>query len=373
MKQIYLDNAATSFPKPDSVAWALSNAVKNLGNPGRGAHKISLKASDTVYECRETAADFFGAQSENVVFTKNATEALNYAIKGLIKKNSHVLIDSYAHNAALRPLVALANEGFCKYDVCNSGSPIDIINRIKSETSAIIITHASNICSYKCDLEKIGKICREYGLTFIVDASQSAGHYPINIEQMGITALCLPGHKGLFSPMGVGMLISAPGTVYRTILEGGAGINSLDKFMPDDLPERLEAGTIPVPAIAGLLEGIRFVKKIGIEEIRKREVSSAQKAVRLLSELYGIRFYGDTSGSVFSFNIDGIAPSYISNYLAERNICVRSGYHCAPLAHTTVGSIDSGSVRVSYSYFNRENDAEHLRDAVYECINSSKT
>ncbi len=367
---VYLDNAATTCPKPEAVIRAVTDALRNTGgNPGRGSHRLSTAAAELVYDCRTAAAEMFGAAPENVVFTENATHALNCAVKGLAEPGCHILLDNYAHNAVYRPVTALAESGMAEFDVYDaSGEDNEILENIRRklrpESRIVIATHQSNICSHVLPVEKIGKLCAEYGLYFIVDASQSAGHLPIDLAQMHITALCLPGHKGLFGPMGVGLLLSAPDVRFRTILEGGAGINSLDTVMPEELPERLEAGTLPLPAIAGLLAGIRYVRRIGTEEIHLHECTLASELTRRLNALPGVTVYGESIGPVVSFTLDGISPAEIGAHLASRGICVRTGYHCAPLAHRTVGSMENGSVRAGFSWFNRMADVHALADAL---------
>ena len=240
----------------------------------------------------------------------------------------------------------------------------NIHRMLRPDTRIVVVTHQPNICSRVLPLEKIGCLCAEYGLHFIVDASQSAGHLPIDLEKMHITALCMSGHKGLFGPMGVGMLLSAPDVSFRPLLEGGAGIHSLDPAMPAELPERLEAGTLPLPAIAGLLAGIRWVRHIGTEEIHLHECTLAAELIRRLHALPGVTVYGDSIGSVVTFNVNGCSPAETGAHLASRGICVRTGYHCAPLAHRTVGSIENGSVRAGFSWFNKMSDVRVLADAL---------
>lgn len=370
MKTIYLDNAATTYPKPRSVIRAAEEALQKIGgNPGRGSHRLSTAAAETVYECRVAAAKMFGAEPECVVFTMNATHALNFAIKGLAKSGCHILIDNYAHNAAYRPVVSLANAGIAEYDVYDAsgdgGETIsDISKKLRPNTSIVIATHQSNICSHVLPIEEIGHFCAEHGLYFIVDASQSAGHIPIDMKQMNITSLCMPGHKGLYSPMGVGMLISSPDISYQTVIEGGAGIHSLDSVMPEELPEHLEAGTLPLSAIAGLLSGIRFVERIGIDEIHLHECTLTSELCDRLNAIPEVTVYGESLGSVVGFCVNKKSPAEVGAYLSSRGICVRTGYHCAPLAHRTVGSFDGGSVRVGVSYFNTMSDIRAVSDAI---------
>ncbi len=363
MRTVYLDNAATTYPKPPEVVKAVREAMtKYGGNPGRGSHILSNKSGEILYDCRSAIADLFSANAENVSFTMNATQSLNFAIKGLVRNGDHVLIDNFAHNASLRPLLALVNDGICTYDIFDLRSPDSIERLIRSDTRVVIVTHHSNITSNSVSLSLIGEICAIYKLKLIVDVSQSAGHLPISMTDMNITSLCMPGHKGLYAPMGVGVLISSPDAEYRTIIEGGAGINSTDTKMPDSLPERMEAGTLPMPAICGLLKGVEFINKTGIERIHKKECQLSERLVRQLTKIKGIQLYGETRGPVISFNIDGISPSDLGKRLSDNGVCVRTGYHCAPLAHKTVESYENGSVRVSFSYFNRESDVDYFME-----------
>lgn len=370
MKTIYLDNAATTWPKPESVIRAVRDAMRFAGgNPGRGSHRLANAAAELVYDCRSAAAEFFGGDPERVVFTGNATHALNCAIKGLAEPGCHILIDNYAHNAVYRPVRALADAGLAEFDLFDaSGEDDEILENIRRmirpDTRIIVGTHQSNIGSRVLPAEKIGALCAELDLHFILDASQSAGHLPVNLEKMHITALCMPGHKGLFGPMGVGMLLSAPGVRFRTLLEGGAGIHSLDPAMPAELPERLEAGTLPLPAIAGLLAGIRYVRRIGTQEIHRHECALTGELLRRLNDLTDVTVYGGSSGSVVTFNVRGYSPAETGAYLASRGICVRTGYHCAPLAHRTAGSFENGSVRAGFSWFNKMSDVRALADAL---------
>ena len=364
---IYLDNAATTWPKPTSVLTKMRDVMRDMGgNPGRGSHKLASAAEKIVYGCRNEAGRMFGAEPENVVFTLNATHALNLAIKGLAKEGGHILIDNFAHNAAHRPVMALVRDGFCTADVYDAaGSAEETVDSIRQllrpETCMVIAVHQSNICSKNLPIAEIGQYCRSLHIPFVVDGSQSAGHLPIRMDEMGVTALCLPGHKGLMGPMGVGMLISAPQAQFRTILEGGAGIHSLDPEMPVMLPERLEPGTLPLPAIAGLAEGIRWINAYGI--------GAAQEHCCMLAGVFreklpDLTLHGDWNGSVISFTMPGHSPSEIGAYLNANGICVRTGYHCAPLAHRTLGTPENGTVRISFSPMNTIRDVYRLAEVL---------
>ncbi len=368
---VYFDNAATTWKKPRTVTDAVVDAMEKCGNSSRGAHKPALAASEIVYECREALAGMFDASPETVVFTMNATEALNMAIKGLAWRGCHILIDNLCHNAVRRPVIALAEKLDCTYsyyDATLTGDALaqNIESKIQKNTAMLIATHQCNISSDVLSIDLLGRICKAHGIHFVVDGSQSAGHLPISVRGMSITALCLPGHKGLYGPMGVGALISADGVHYDTLIEGGAGISSLDAGMPDELPERLEAGTAPIPAIAGLLAGVRFTERTGVGEIHSQECKLSNRLIQRLSSIPRVELYGDTAGSNVSFNIAGVSPSEVGSYLSERGICVRTGYHCAPVAHRTLGSGQNGSIRVSFSYMNKLSEVERLADILRE-------
>jgi len=374
-RMIYLDNAATTWPKSSFVLKAMTDAMKNSGgNPGRGSHRLALSAAETVYDCRCAASVLFNAKPENVVFTLNATSALNMAIKGLCGEGDHILIDNYAHNAAYRPVMGLVNTARCTmsfYDASGDTDSIidDIEEKIRPETRLLIATHQSNICSRVLPIIEIGNICKKHGIMFVVDASQSAGHIPIDIVKSNISALCVPGHKGLWGPMGVGMLISGDGTEFKTIIEGGAGVQSIDIGMPEELPERLEPGTVPFAAIAGLLAGIRWVRDIGIDEILEHEHMLGAMFLDEAEQMSHLKLYGDSVGTVIGFGLRGRTPAEVGSFLASRGICVRTGYHCAPIAHKTVGSYAEGSVRVSFSYKNKPADVIALTDALWDLEN----
>ncbi len=374
-KLIYFDNAATTWPKPYSVVASMTEAMQKYGgNPGRGSHKLSVAAAETVYDCRLMAAKLFHSTAENVVFTVNATTALNMAIKGLVNKGAHILIDNFAHNASYRPVMSLVNKSGCLtdfYDTTGTTEEIlfDIEKKITAQTSLLVLTHQSNICSHTAPISEIGELCRKHGILFVVDASQSAGHLPIDMQTSKISALCVPGHKGLWGPMGVGMLLAGDGVTFRTILEGGAGILSTDVEMPDDLPERLEAGTVPYPAIAGLLAGMRYVEDSGIEAIREHERELSALFMEEIQKMSHISVFGETDGSVVGFTVRGHSPAEVGAYLSDFGICVRSGYHCAPIAHKTVGTYENGSVRVSFSHRNKEPEVLRLTKALKKLEN----
>ncbi|MGM9680732.1 MAG: aminotransferase class V-fold PLP-dependent enzyme [Eubacteriales bacterium] len=372
----YLDNGATTYPKPESVYEAASRAMRDCGgNPGRGVHPLALASLEAVYETREKIAALFGGSPERVVFTVNATEALNFAMKGLVKPGGHILISEMEHNSVRRPAESLRGQG-CRYDVFSvRGSADDILasirRLIRPETCLIAACHRSNVAPITLPVEKIGALCRERNIRFVVDAAQSAGAVPIDVEKMKIDALCAPGHKGLFGTMGSGFVLfggNVPDASIATILEGGSGLASYLPGMPDVLPERLEAGTLPVPAIAALGAGIDFVRKIGVDQIGKMESELLTAICDRLLSTGRVRIYGPTHapGSALLFNVDKYAPSEVSSYLSGRGICTRAGIHCTPLAHRLLGTPKGGAVRVSLSPLNTLQDADALRTAIRE-------
>lgn len=377
---IYLDNAATSYPKPPEVyGEVFRSLIEYGGNPGRGAHKLSLKASEKIYECREAAAGLFGVSDpERVSFTLNATYALNAVIKGLVRKGDHVLISDLEHNAVFRPVYALARQGFIEFDVfksfcCDprrSAAKIcgDIAKRMKRNTRLLICTHQSNICSVTMPIFEIADFCNKCGILCVIDGAQSAGHLDISVDASGLSALCVPSHKGLYGPQGCGMIILGKGVKPSTIIEGGNGVNSLEGKMPDFSPERYEAGTLPTPAIAGLCEGIKFIKQVGVGVCAERERQLFRYTRDRLSSIRGVRVYlPDCEGSTLLFNVDGLSSEQVGEALGDKGICVRSGYHCTALGHKTLGT-DKGGVRVSFGIFNDKRDADRLCDGVSEIV-----
>lgn len=374
---IYLDNAATSFPKPRRVVEEQMRCMQIYGgNPGRGSHALALAAAEKIYECREELASLFGCSNpENVIFTMNTTMALNTAIKGLLRRGDHVLISDMEHNAVFRPIYKLARDGIITYDVFETfpTNPnrttemiiASILEQIRPTTRMLICAHASNICSATLPLKKIGAFCRKKGILFVVDAAQSAGHLPIDMKEMQISALCAPGHKGLWGPQGCGFLIFGDGVVADTLMEGGSGYNSLEGNMPEDAPERYEAGTLPTPAIAGLLEGVREIQKIGLEEIHSHESMLTKMLCERLGEWPQITLYAPHhKGSVLLFSITNLSADRVGAFLNERGFCVRTGFHCAALAHATLGTPPSGAIRVSPSFFNTAPQINAFCDAV---------
>ena len=374
---IYLDNAATSYPKP----YAVSDAVKKYmlycgGNAGRGGYSTAMQAAESVFDCREKLAKFLDADSENVVFfTMNTTHGINMCIKGLLRKGDHVLISNIEHNAAYRPIYKLSQRGHISYDCFSVMSGEEqvsdeivlknIIEKVKKNTTMLICTAASNICSVKPPLKKIGEFCKQNGIFFVVDGAQAAGHFPLSVKDMSIDALCVPAHKGLLGPQGCGAVILGKDVKMQTLIEGGNGVDSLVGDMPEEAPERYEAGTLPIPAIVGLGEGISALEQIGIDNVERHERELFCLAKTELSKINGVRLYSSQySGSVLLFSVKEYDSERICEYLASQNICVRGGYHCASLAHRTIGTVESGAIRASFGIFNRETDIEALCRAI---------
>lgn len=378
---IYLDHAATGFPKPPSVIEAQLRCMQERGgNAGRGSHALAMAAAETIFECRTVAAGFFGLDfPEQVIFTPNTTAALNIALKGLLREGDHVLLSDMEHNAVFRPIFRMAREGKIAYDLFptfpqkESRTAEDICNaiseRIQPNTRLLVCAHASNLCSSVLPLEDIGAICAKKGILFVVDAAQSAGHIPINMKQMRIDALCVPGHKGLWGPQGSGMLLLRKGLVADTLMEGGNGVDSLEGGMTEESPERYEVGTLPTAAIAGLCEGIRCVERVGVETVFAHESALNRYLQERLLRMRGIRIYVPNHiGSVLLFNVRGFSADTVGQLLSEKGICVRSGYHCSALGHKTLGTPNGGAVRVSPGIWNTQDDMDALLEAISDLL-----
>ena len=344
---IYLDHAATSFPKPPQVRRAVWEAMARCANPGRGGHRASMAGARTVYRCRERAAAMFGCQPEQVVFTANCTHGLNIAIRSLVKPGGRVLISGFEHNAVTRPLHGLGARihvaGRKLFDWEDTLSQFE--DGLKRGVDAAVFSHASNVFGYVLPVAEMGALCRQYGVPFAVDAAQSAGTEPIDLEKWGAAFVAMPGHKGLQGPMGTGLLLC--GAQPEPLLFGGTGSESIRQEMPDSLPERLEAGTVNVPGIAGLEAGLRYVEKAGTGKLRSREAAEAKRCAAGLERLGMQVFSGDHQGGTVSFLAPGDCEGLAAE-LARRDVAVRAGLHCAPLAHESAGTLDSGTVRVSF-------------------------
>ena len=378
---IYLDNAATSYPKPESVWTEMERCMRLYGgNPGRGSHRLAMRAAEKIYECREEIAALVGSKApENVVFTMNTTMAINTVLKGLLREGDHVLISDLEHNAVYRPIFRLAEEGRITYSVFPSlvmkphRSAQDVCREIElrllPNTRMLVCVHASNICSAALPLREIGALCRRRGILFVVDAAQSAGHCEVSMEEMQISALCAPGHKGLFGAQGSGFFVLERELSAATLIEGGSGVHSLEAQMPRESPERYEAGTLPTPAIAGLCEGVRTVRRISVSEIEKRERELGDLLLERLMALRGIRVIAPhLAGGVTLFYAPKISADALGAELDRREICVRTGYHCAALAHQTLGTPAGGALRASVGYYNTRAELDKLYLALREIL-----
>ena len=374
---IYLDNAATSFPKPRPVCDEVNKCMRQYcGNPGRGAHALSMAAATAVFGCRESLARLLGVPSpENVIFTLNTTHSLNMAIKGLLRPGDHVIISDLEHNSVWRPVFRLAEQGGIEYDVFRSFAGDErrssvricasIAKLLRPNTRMVVCLHSSNICSAQLPVDDIAAFCHRHGLLFVLDAAQSAGHLPLDMTASGVDVICAPGHKGLLGPPGCGILALRDGLTLDTLTEGGNGINSLEGEMPENPPERYESGTLPLPAVAGLMQGIRTVEQIGLENIRAHEAALYTALLDRLSGLPGVQVYApEHVGSVLLFNVGDMPSDKVGRQLDSRGICVRSGFHCAPLAHRTLGTPKHGAVRVSFGIYNTLSDLDALWSAV---------
>ena len=371
---IYLDNAATTGRKPTGVIKAVGGALRELSaNPGRSGHTASLKTADAVYTVREKTAELFGASgAENVVFTLNCTHSINCVIKGVLKAGEHAVTSSLEHNSVMRPLIKQQIPFDTAYvSLTDDRATLrDFEKKIRPETKLVICTGASNVLGKTLPITEIGALCRDRGVLFAVDAAQIAGVIPINMRQMNIDFLCIAPHKGLYAPMGIGVLICEK-PIENTIIEGGTGTNSAELVQPDFLPERLESGTVNVPAIMGVSAGIDYVKQIGINKIYSHEMKLIRYLYRELSKIERVQLYTPEPtdvmyAPVLSFNVYGKTSTEVSQYLSDNGIAVRGGLHCAPFAHRQIGTLDSGAVRVSVAAFNTPSEIGSLIKAIKE-------
>ncbi len=378
---IYLDNGATTLRKPECVKEALLEAMASMGNSGRGVHDASLYAGRIIYRARESLAELLGAAApEQVVFTANATESLNLVLGGLFGPGDHVITTVCEHNSVLRPLYRLqgvelsvlpvkaeAGEerqaGILAYD--------ELESLLRPNTKALIITHASNLTGNITDLEQAAAFAKKHSLLLIVDAAQTAGAVPMDMERMGIDVLCFTGHKGLYGPQGTGGVCVRPGLSIRPLKVGGSGIHSFDREHPSEMPAALEAGTLNGHGIAGLGAAARWLLETGVEQIRAREQALLRRFVDGVKEVEGVTLYGnpdlDRRTGIQSLNIRDYDSARVADWLYEDyGIAVRGGAHCAPLMHEALGTREQGAVRFSFSYFNTEAEADEAAAAVRE-------
>jgi cysteine desulfurase family protein len=374
---IYLDNAATPLKKPKAVIDAVVSAMQSMGNASRGAHDEALHASRIIYDTRCALAKLFGcARPDHVVFTCNSTEALNIAIQGVIAPGSHVITTDLEHNSVLRPLYRLQEEQGVRLDFVPADRRgkidyTDFERLIRPDTGAIVCTHASNLTGEIVDVGRVGKIARDRGIRFIVDASQSAGSMPIDMEKMEIDILCFTGHKGLMGPQGTGGMCIREGVEIRPLKEGGSGVQSYRHRQPQEYPTRLEAGTLNAHGLAGLGAAVNYILETGVEKIGEKERSLARHFYEGVAGTDGVTVYGDFTtqhrGPVVALNIRDYDSSEVSDALSQDyGIATRPGAHCAPRMHEALGTTEQGAVRFSFSWFNTMEEADEAVKAVRE-------
>lgn len=383
---IYFDNAATTYPKPRMVREAMARAIAEYGaNPGRSGHTMSMRTASRIYRCREQAASMFGLREpENVVFTLNCTHAVNTVLHGVLNRGDHVVTSDLEHNAVMRPLYKLAADGVISYStahVCEGNFEETLKNfkkEIRANTRMIICMHASNVFGIVLPIAEIARLAHENGLLFAVDAAQSAGVLPIDMGKTGIDFLCLPGHKGLYGPMGTGMLLCADGAEVRPLIEGGTGSLSAHLYQPPILPDKLESGTGNTPGILALSAGLDFVKTVGLRNIAEHEMALMQKLYDALASTEKVRLYTqrpeqDKHVPLLSFNLNGLHSEETAVRLNHDGIAVRSGLHCAPCAHGAYGTSETGTVRIAPSYFTNKKDLYELIKSVRKIAKGQKT
>lgn len=356
---IYLDYGATSFPKPAGVYRGVLQAMTTCASPGRGGYGAAMEAAKQVFACREQAARLFSCDPEQVVFTSNCTHGLNIAIRSLVKPGGRVVISGFEHNAVTRPLHALGADiqvaGRKLFDWQDTLTAFD--RCLTPGIQAAVVTHVSNVFGYILPVEQIAALCRMRGIPLIVDAAQSAGTLPVNFSTLGARFIAMPGHKGLLGPQGTGILLCAqPG---EPLLYGGTGSASLVQTMPEDLPERQEAGTVNVPGIVGLCRGMEYVQKTGLDQLYRREHRQLKRCAAGLRKLGMQVFSGEHQAATLSFR-PGMDCEEAAAYLAQRDVAVRAGLHCAPLAHQSAGTETTGTVRVSFGWASADGDTAAL-------------
>ncbi len=374
---IYLDNAATTFPKPKQVYDAVLDCMENYGaNPGRAGHKLAMRAGREIYDCRENIAKLLNISNPmNIVFTHNATDSLNLAIKGVVKSGDHIITTSIEHNSVIRPIKALEEKGIentiVKCDEYGQLNTEDIKKAIKPNTKLIVTTHASNVCGTLVDIEAVGNIAKENNILYLVDASQTLGVYDVDVQKINVDMVAAPGHKCLLGPQGTGILYIREGLALDILKEGGTGSNSEELFQPNMMPDRYESGTHNTPGIAGLNAGVNFVIETGIDKIRKHEEELCSYMLERLSEVPNIKIYGPLDSkkraAVISVNIGNIDSGEVTFMLDDvYGIATRSGIHCSPLAHETLGTLIQGTIRFSFGYFNTKEEVDKSIEALKE-------
>jgi len=363
---IYFDNAATTMRKPECVVQAVTEAMCSLGNSGRGVHSGALSASRIIYDARAALAQLFGAESpERIAFTANSTESLNIAIKGVLNPGDHVITTALEHNSVLRPLYEMEDLGveltILPADTMGNIRYEDFEKEIRCNTKAIVTTHGSNLTGNLLDIRRIGEIASRHGLIYIVDASQTAGVFHIDVQKMHIDILCFTGHKGLLGPQGTGGIYVREGVEVRPLLSGGSGVQTFLRAHPSQMPTALEAGTLNGHGIAGLGASVRYIQKMGLDTIRKKEQELMMDFYKAVREIPGITVYGDFTTenrcAIVSLNVRDYDSGEVSDALStEYGIATRPGAHCAPLMHKALGTADQGAVRFSFSHYNTKEE-----------------
>lgn len=377
---IYLDNAATTFHKPGEVIEAVAHAMRHMGNAGRGAHEVSLDSARLIYETRQKLSGLFGlGNPARVAFTSNSTESLNIAIQGLFEPGDHVITTMMEHNSVLRPLYHMEERGveltIIPADKKGMISYAAMKSAIKKNTKAVVCTHASNLTGNMIDIGIVGDICRERGIRLVVDASQSAGVFPINMQEMGIDVLCFTGHKSLFGPQGTGGICVGEGVTIRPLKSGGSGVHTYLKHHPKEMPTALEAGTLNGHGIAGLHAALGYIERIGMDVIRERETRLMKQFYDGVKQIPGVVIYGafdaEQRAPIVTINIRDLDSGEVADELAVTyGILTRAGAHCAPLLHEALGTADRGAVRFSFSYHNTEEEIDRAIEAVGEIAQS---
>ena len=373
---IYFDNAATTLRKPDCVIQAVAQAMQSFGNSGRGVHGGALSASRIIYDARAALAQLFGAESpERIAFTANSTQALNTAIKGVLSPGDHVITTALEHNSVLRPLYELEDQGveltILPADSLGNIRYEDFEQEIRPNTKAIVTTHGSNLTGNMLDIGKIGAIARRLGLVYIVDASQTAGVFDIDVKKMGIDILCFTGHKGLLGPQGTGGIYVREGLEIRPLLSGGSGVQTYLRNHPPQMPTALEAGTMNGHGIAGLGAAVRHILDIGTQTVREKERELMRAFYQEVTRIPGIKVYGDFRNfdrcAIVSLNVRDYDSGEVSDALSEQyGIATRPGAHCAPLMHRALGTVGQGAVRFSFSHYNTEEEIKIAVSALRE-------
>jgi len=373
---IYFDNAATTMRKPDCVVQAVTEAMCSLGNSGRGVHSGALSASRIIYDTRAALAQLFGAESpERIAFTANSTQALNIAIKGVLNPGDHVITTALEHNSVLRPLYEMEDRGLqltiLPADSLGNIRYEDFEKEIRCNTKAIVTTHGSNLTGNLLDISRIGEIAGRHGLIYVVDASQTAGVFDIDVQKMHIDILCFTGHKGLLGPQGTGGIYVREGVAVRPLLSGGSGVQTYLRAHPPQMPTALEAGTLNGHGIAGLGAAIRYLQETGLPAIRAKEQELMLAFYEAVREIPGITVYGDFTDSnrcaIVALNIRDYDSGEVSDALSEHyGIATRPGAHCAPLMHKALGTVEQGAVRFSFSHYNTKEEINIAVSALRE-------